>query len=307
MVPYVLGFRPEQSMVMLTFGADQPTFHARVDLPEAPDDLADMVACLLDPVRRHRVPRAVLIAYGDDSGPCAEALHALGAALVAEGVDVVEMLRVSGNRWYPMLGGADDLADGIVHDERSHPFAAQAVLDGRVTHESRDDLVDSLVGTDLAAIEAVESAILEAAVRRGQFDPVAEARWVQQVVVTHIEDETPLTDAEAGRLVVACQDRDLRDVAWGLMSRETAAGHVDLWRDLVRRTRDDLQLVPAALLAFAAWLSGSGALAWCALDRAALIDPDYGMVRLLGQALEQALPPAAWEPVDALPALLDGA
>ncbi len=70
MVPYVLGFRPEQSMVMLTFGADQPTFHARVDLPTDLDEIADMVECLLDPVRRHRVPRAVLIAYGGDVFTC---------------------------------------------------------------------------------------------------------------------------------------------------------------------------------------------------------------------------------------------
>ena len=75
----------------------------------------------------------------------------------------------------------------------------------------------------------------------------------------------------------------------------------------MRRTPNDLQVVPASLLAFAAWLAGHGALAWCALDRAILVDPDYAMARLVGTALEQALAPNVWEPVTALPALLDGA
>ena len=37
-VPLVLGFEPEDSLVLLTFGAAHP-FHARVDLPREPDDV----------------------------------------------------------------------------------------------------------------------------------------------------------------------------------------------------------------------------------------------------------------------------
>ena len=36
-VPVVLGFHPQESLVMLTFGALR-SFHARLDLPSAPDD-----------------------------------------------------------------------------------------------------------------------------------------------------------------------------------------------------------------------------------------------------------------------------
>ena len=46
-----------------------------------------------------------------------------------------------------------------------------------------------------------------------------------------------------------------------------AARHVDLWRDVVRRRPRELRAAPAALLGFAAWLAGNGALAWCAVDR----------------------------------------
>ena len=114
-----------------------------------------------------------------------------------------------------------------------------------------------------------------------------------------------LTDLEVGRLVAAVRDIGVRDVAWSLMSREEARGHVDLWRDVVRRCPTDLLAAPASLLAFAAWLAGDGALAWCALDRSALADPDYSMAALVAHSLEQALPPTIWTPVpeSSLPAL----
>jgi hypothetical protein len=72
---------------------------------------------------------------------------------------------------------------------------------------------------------------------------------------------------------------------------------VELWRDVVRRCPTELLAAPASLLAFAAWLAGDGALAWCALDRCALADPDYRMAGLVAHTLEQALPPSVWTPL----------
>ena len=56
---------------------------------------------------------------------------------------------------------------------------------------------------------------------------------------------------------------------------------------MVRRSPTELLAAPAALLAFAAWLAGDGALAWCAVDRCALADPDYRMAGLVAHTLEQ--------------------
>ena len=58
---------------------------------------------------------------------------------------------------------------------------------------------------------------------------------------------------------------------------------MDLWRDVVRRAPADLRAAPAALLGFAAWLSGDGALAWCAVECALEAEPDYSLAGLLTQ------------------------
>ncbi|MGA9745950.1 MAG: DUF4192 family protein, partial [Nocardioides sp.] len=54
MVPIVIGFAPTDSVVMLTFGATHP-FHARVDLPEGPAEVEELVHALLEPAERNGV------------------------------------------------------------------------------------------------------------------------------------------------------------------------------------------------------------------------------------------------------------
>lgn len=310
MVPYILGFRPDQSLVMLTFGSSGPSFHARVDLPHDPAEFGDVVELLVEPARRHRVERVVVIGYSDDPELCEEALDLMGITMLTEGIEVVELLRVTGNRWLSLMDpqrpswrrGADE---GVEFDDRTHPFTVQGVIDGRVTLNSREELADSLVGTDLEAVEAVAAAVKT----WGSTDPgerAIEALWVQDTVARHIAEGTMPTTDEVGRLLVACQDLPLRDVAWGLMSRETGEQHVALWRGILRRTPTEMQAAPASLLGFAAWLAGHGALAWCAVDRAALADPDYSMAALLGDVLDRALPPTTWEPMTDLAELLQG-
>jgi hypothetical protein len=49
------------------------------------------------------------------------------------------------------------------------------------------------------------------------------------------------------------------------------------------------------VLAFAAWLAGDGALAWCAVDRCQAVEPDHSLAGLVAQLLESATSPDDWE------------
>ena len=62
-------------------------------------------------------------------------------------------------------------------------------------------------------------------------------------------------------------------------------------------TSAELRAAPAGLLAFAAWLTGNGALAWCAVDLAQESQPDHGLASLICQALSGAVPPSVWQPL----------
>ena len=71
--------------------------------------------------------------------------------------------------------------------------------------------------------------------------------------------------------------------------------NVTFWSTLVRSAPVELVAPVASVLAFLAWLSGDGALAWCALERAAEGAPPCSLAGRVAEALERALPPVLWE------------
>jgi len=310
-VPLLLGFHPEESAVLLTVGGASDPFFARVDLPSGPDDVAVVVEDLCEVAGRHGLRSVALVLFTDDPLAARLVHDAFVDGLATRAVDVRLAVRADGTRWFPLSGLRGDPDVGEEYDLATHPFTLQAMVEGRVVHESREALGDSLLPTDPDAVERVAAAVdgsgdrLVAAARTplGERDRegarrhlVAEGRWVQQRVRRLLGEDDGLTDEDAGRLLVGMLSVEVRDVAWAEMTRDNARRHVELWRDLVRRAPLDVLAPPATLLAFAAWLAGDGALAWCALDRAKAADPDYSMATLVERALTCAVPPSTWEP-----------
>lgn len=293
MAPVVLGFVPHDSVVMLTFGADR-AFHARVDLPDDPDDLPDLVPVLLDPARHHGVRRVVLLAYTADPAWAETVTGALGRAFGRHGIEVLGRIASDGGRWWALPRDRGD-DPGTAYDVSAHPFVAQAVLHGLVTLRSREELVASL-DPDPAGVAEVRAALgagtaLEAEQR------AAEATWAAALVRRCAATGSRPDAAEVARLLGGLRDLAVRDAAWMTITRPEATDHVEFWRDVVRRTPPELLAAPAAVLGFAAWLAGQGALAWCAVDRSREADPAYHLAGLLAAALTSAVPPSTWDTV----------
>jgi hypothetical protein len=178
----------------------------------------------------------------------------------------------------------------VPYDVAAHPFSAQAVIEGRVLHGSRDELRATL-GSDGRLVGRVVAALAEVA------DDPPTVDWVAGLVDRHSRDGTSPSDVEVARLLRGLLDPVTRDAACCDLTRATARDHVALWTDIVRRSPEPLLAGPTALLALAAWQAGHGALAWCALDRCAEVDEDYPLAALLARVLTDALPPDAWAEV----------
>jgi hypothetical protein len=99
----------------------------------------------------------------------------------------------------------------------------------------------------------------------------------------------------AARLVRDVRDPWLRDAALAEMHRDVAAAQTGLWTQLVRQAPDGWIAAPAALLGFAAWLGGHGALAWCAVERSLGDQAGYPLACRLAELLIRAVPPTRWE------------
>jgi hypothetical protein len=285
-VPYLLGFHPQESVVLMTFGPGE-TFHARVDLPVDPDDQVVVTDMLLEVVVRHGVRRVAVLVYTSDPWVAATFHDAVLPAMTRRAVEVVDVIRVDDERFHD-AGDPED--PGTAYDLRAHPFTAEQVVEGTVVHATRAQLAATLEPVE-GEVAAVEAALARAAARHGGLR--GEAGWVERTVAAHLDgDGLPVDDV--ARLLVLLGTDQLRDLAWASMRRDDARRHLELWRGVVRRCPEALVAAPASLLAFAAWLDGNGALAWCALDRVAAVDPAYPMAGFVGALLEQAVPPAAW-------------
>jgi hypothetical protein len=284
-VPILIGFTPEESIVMLTLGP-QPCFHARIDLPTGPEDWAEVFELLLTPALTHGVSRVAFVVYAAQ----AQGLRSLADALVwhfeEHSIRVVDALHADGRLWFPLLPGF--VGAGVPYDPEAHPITAQAVFDGLVTFGSRADLAASIDPLP-DQIAHVVSALADLPPRERD-----EADWIESVLPTR--GELVLLDASGlARLLRAVADLELRDLAWLRMRRRDAEQHVEFWTWVVRQAPAELVPAPAALLAFAAWLAGRGALAWCALERCTEIDPGYSFAGVLTRLLEEAVPPHVWE------------
>jgi Domain of unknown function (DUF4192) len=290
--PVVLGFVPTDSAVMFTF--DGPScFHARVDLPQDCDAVDACVDTLLAPCVRHDVGRVLFLLYTDDPRPAARVARRLVRAFRDAGIEVIDVLRADGRRWFPLLRSRRSVPpSGMPYDVSAHPFATESVFRGRVTHRSRADL-EATVASDPVAVAGVAAAV------RDLTGPRAGASWLVGSVTGHVRAGSVPDDGEAARVLACLVDTQVRDAALGLLRRDTAEVHARFWGDLVRRAPEDLVAPAAAVLGFAAWVGGNGALAWCAVDRCLAVDSTYRMAHYLAQVLTHAVPPSVWEEVSA--------
>ena len=306
-VPVVLGFQPEESIVMLTFGGREH-FHARIDLPP-PDEVDACVSSLLAPALRHAVGQVFFVLFSARDRLVRRVARSLARRFESAGVRVIDVIQAYDGRWFAPLGRDGVPAEGVPYDVSDHPFRVQAVVDGQVMVGSRAELVERL-RPDGTAVAGVEDALAELwgglpdELRRALEAPATAEEALELVgrirpdgpalramLDRHLRAGTAPDDREAALILLAVHNPAIRDHAWVGMRRQEALAHVRLWTDLVRRAPHGLVAGAAGVLAFAAWMQGDGALAWCAVDRCLADDPDHGLGHLVAEALERAVPP----------------
>jgi hypothetical protein len=283
----------------------------RVDLPDDPSDLPVCLEQLLVAADQHRAETALVVVYSADDVWADDAGGVLVLALEARGVRVVCGIRADGERWYPLalaMRDPDDplLEEGEAYDVRAHPFTAESVVNGHVTLGSRDELRATLE-PDPVLVGQVESVATRlGALPRRHARLVREGEWLRRKVASlatqrrgHLSEVgSDWSAKDAARAIRDLHHQDLRDLVWCDLTRSTAEPHAEVWRSLLRRTPETDSAPVAAVLAFASWLGGHGALAWCAVERAKAQDPGNVLADLVAQALDGALPPSSWIPMD---------
>lgn len=331
-VPYLLGFHPIDSIVVVAMRDRRVVFVARADLPGtgatptgvlpgapsgalsgalpgatppgggAVPEVADYLAGV---VARQDVESVTIVGYGV-AGRVTPVIDALGAAFDRAGRRVLDALRVTDGRYWSYLCDNPECCppEGVPFDQGSSQIAAAATYAGQVALPDRATLARQIAAVEGPERESMRHATAHAMTR---LSSVLDG-------VTLIEPAGDRLMREAGESAVRQAIDRHRDggrltddeVAWltllliHLPVRDHAWEltdredcHLSLWTDVLRRAEPDLVPAPACLLAFGAWRAGQGALASLALERALRARPDYSMALLLEDVLRRGVPPSS--------------
>jgi hypothetical protein len=295
-VPYLFGFHPADSLVVLAVRDGRLVLQLRVDLPP-PSLVAATTAQVAQTIARHAPTGVIIMGYGLVV-TIAGTLRAVRAAMGALRVPVLDVLRVCGDRFWRLRGGQLEPAppEGYAVRPASSAVPAYLTVAGCVPLPDRESLVrrlDPAPGGGLVA----ELAAAERRLAEQCGTDLRKRRALGRDVVAAALDRAGsgglLSDDEAADLAVAVTDRTVRDHAWQTtVARPRAPHDDDLWLDLVRRVTDRYVAAPATLLALAAWRAGDGVTALTAAERALAARPGYSLANLVRQALLAGLPPS---------------
>lgn len=296
-VPYLLGFHPTDSMVVIGYDGPHDTCAMRLDLPQPdPDDIADRVAAML---AQNDFRRALLLGYGPQENT-QKTLTATSQALTHAGLAVTESLRVENNRWWSLA--CDDPTccppEGRPYDITTTVVAAQATLAGQVALPDRSHLALSVAPINGPARQSMRRATDRAEERflswprEGLTPTQVQSRLITEglALLADLRTRHP-TDEDVARLGIYLTNLRVRDEAWVRLDQDDPHRDIEFWRDILCRIEEPYAAPPACLLALTAYSSGDGGLANVALDRADNADPTYTLADLLREVIRAGIPP----------------
>ncbi|MER7459049.1 DUF4192 domain-containing protein [Micromonospora sp. NPDC126480] len=315
-VPYLLGFHPADSVVVVAMRGKRVTFAARSDLSDlaGPVDAGRPAAGAGGPVEparhvaavvaRQLADRATVLGYGTASR-VTPAVDAVCAALAEAGIPVLDALRVTDGRYWSYLCDEPECCppDGRPYDARASEITAAAVFAGQVALPDRDALVAQVAPVEGTERTGLRLATERALRRRADLVDAAPAadllggralraasRAAIRVALRRYRRSERIDDDEVAWLSLLLTDLTVRDHAWERTDGRDA--DIALWTDVLRRAEPEFIAAPGALLAFAAWRAGHGALAAVALERVLTVHPDYSLALLLDDLLRRGVPPS---------------
>jgi hypothetical protein len=280
----------------------------------AEDDWPDFAHQLAAAMVHNGASYSVLVAYTASGDVARGSTSILAAALAASGVGLLDALWVDGSRWRSLSCHDPHCcpAEGRPYNAEMSRVAAESVYHGDVAFSGEAELRRSIApirGLARIAMRRATARMDAEASRRYlriedeevQIASTVRAdgkAYVLRLVERFLTNGTRPSDDEVAWAGMYLYDIKVRDAAWIQMTADTAQQYVQFWREIARRALPPYHVAPLALLAFAAWLSGDGPLARCAVERVLASDPTYSMAHLIREVVAAMVPPSVWPPDD---------
>lgn len=295
-IPFLVGYTPEDSIILISLHEDSINMAIRVDFPSEISD--SDVAILIRHLQRDNAQRIISVFYlpkgATDSH---QVIQQITAATSQLPFTLIESIIVKENRWRSLMcvdleccpAGGSSMPD----IDNSRIAVEQIALGKPLPFKNAAELKDSI------AALPVDENLLELIVNIPKFNyeetPIQRQREGAEAIIDFIADFTAeglcRDKALIALVLISLQDLQVRDFALGSVTNETLETYFNAWRWLIKVAPVGYVAPVANLLAAVAYERGDGALAHRALDRAEQDNPEYAMTRLLREVFS-----SGWSP-----------
>jgi hypothetical protein len=300
-IPFLIGYHPQDSLVLVALKDEAVGMAMRVDMPVGVS--AEGYDLLASHFLRDGADGAFIVAYvGAGAVDPENVLINTSAALVRAGIDIKESLIVHNNRFRSMI--CSDLTccppeGSAIPDLGSSRIAAEHVIAGHpMPFENVDGLVQSIAALP-SSFESVWADEVQAFWVSSDSEEIQELQRDGAIAIIDLVGEyregRGAEDRElAARVIGRLSDIQVRDFALGSHTDESADYYWAMWRDLLRIAPRGFVAPVACLFAAMAYERGEGALAHKGLDRGLGDDDQYSLAHLLRRVFTAGWPPQSF-------------
>lgn len=303
-LPTMFGFRPHESLVAVATNGPRRRmgFRMRLDMPAARhvDEAAQMVAGHL---RRQGAEGAIVLAVTEHQGVAHDLLDAIEDRL--GDIEPIVVARSDGRRYWVDVPGFPD--EGVAYETSDHHLSiVQAVASGQQILPDREALVARFAAVTGERREHAQTVADRQRVRvlgvLGRHDePTADVAMRElRPLLDRVVGGGRIDDDEAAALAIWVWTIGARDAFWEEITAENAEAALALLTRVAGVVVPPYEPAVLSLAAFAAWLTGDGAQALIAADRAVAADPEYSMAQLIVEIVESGLGPERFREDDHL-------
>lgn len=299
-IPFLIGYHPENSLVMVALKDDTVGMAMRVDMPT--DIAPESYDLLASHFQREAADAALIVAYVDLQTDPEPVLINTSAALLRAGISIKESLIVSDGRYRSMLCHDSECCPPLgspIPDIDSSRIAAEHVIAGHpMPYANVSGLVQSIAALPSAMEESWQREVQAFWVESDSENLLDLQRDGATAVIDLAGEYTHGRGAEdrelAARVIGRLSDIQVRDFALGSHNDETADAYWQMWRDLLLIAPRGFVAPIASIYAALAYERGEGALAHKALDRALADDERYSLALLLRRVFTAGWPPQSF-------------
>ncbi len=318
-IPYLLGFTPCDSLIVLWLNDGRLRLTMRLDLPPERVSSDEWVDAVLQQRAEHDEVILCVVPAQDDPTHDQEGelrsrefVTTVLERLAPSDCHVRDALLMSGDRWWSYLCSEPECcssAGNPVDPAIAEATAARFVLAGVGRLSDRQSVIDicaaeparqALTREHLAGFRQSRAQRLASAVdRQREFELWRDEsiELVREVLLTSM----PIDVDRAAETLWALGDVRVRDTAiWEIAhDAEHNAEHnahraFDMAAGLLRSAPGEVTAPIGTVTALLAWLIGDGVRAMAALDRVHVEEPGYALAELLRRSITAGLPPAGW-------------